>query len=58
MDIITINGYDIAGNEHVAVAINTNDPADAHHFTRDPDCHDSAFARAVAWTNPGVLAEE
>ena len=54
MEIIEINGYEIAGNENVAIAISVGDPADTHYFTRDPDCHDSAFNRAVAWTSEGI----
>jgi hypothetical protein len=53
MEIITVNGYEVAGNAVLAIAISVSDPADAHCFTPD-DVHASAFDRAVAWTSPGI----
>jgi len=59
MDTRVVNGYEVAGNEFLAIAISIDDPEDAHWFTRDvgdsildPDC--SAFKRALAWTSPGL----
>ena len=51
MDIATVNGYEVAGNAYVAIAINISDPADAHYFVGTAD--GGAFDRAIAWTSPG-----
>ena len=55
METLTVNGYKIAGNAHLAIAINTENPEDAHSFT--PDEHEpflNAFDCAVRWTSPGL----
>lgn len=53
-----VNGYYVAGNEFVAIAINDGDPEDAHYFTPHIEAVDGidlgAFDRAIAWTSPGA----
>lgn len=41
--------YEIRGNQFIAIAINVNDPKDAHYFTIDPDVNNNAFVRACGW---------
>lgn len=54
----TVNGYWIAGNDTLAIAISLTDPKDAHYF--DPYTVESAgfelgaFEVAIAWTSPGL----
>ncbi len=54
----TVNGYHVAGNEHLAIAINVTDPTDAHHFTPRNEGDDltdmNAWDCAIAWTAPGL----
>jgi hypothetical protein len=55
----TVNGYEIAGNEFLAIAINVENPKDAHYFTPGEQPFPSipgldAFERAVVWTSPGL----
>ena len=42
-------GYYIAGNQHMAIAINAEDPTDVHYFTIDPDVNNDAYVRAQGW---------
>jgi len=53
----TVGDYMLAGNEFLAIAINVNDPQDAHWFTPreegDPLTDMRAFERAGAWAAPG-----
>lgn len=58
MKTLNVNGYSVAGNDFVAIAINLHDPEDAHYFTyvthedgNTPDM--TAFDCAVTWTSPG-----
>lgn len=44
-----IEGYEIYGNQFVAIAMNVNDAADPHHFGIDPDVNNNAFIRACGW---------
>ena len=53
METITIHGYHIAGGKHIAIAINVDDPTDAHYFTIDSDVNDNAYVRAIGWAYPG-----
>lgn len=41
--------YEIRGNQHIAIAINVNDPKDVHWFDIDPDVNNDAFIRACGW---------
>jgi hypothetical protein len=54
MNTRVVNGYEVAGNEFLAITISLDNPEDVHWFTRDLDCHDDAFKRAVAWAGPGL----
>lgn len=47
------HGYLITGNKYVAIAINVNNPKEAHYFTIDPDVNNDAFVRACGWAHPG-----
>ena len=49
MRVCIYYGYHIAGNENIAIAINVDDPYDAHYFTRDPEVNDNAYIRAMGW---------
>ncbi len=49
METITYHGYYIAGNKHLAIAINVNDPTDVHYFDIDPDVNNNAYIRAQGW---------
>ena len=49
MQSIVINGYQVAGNAYVAIAIAVLNPRDTHYFIGDEA--DSAFDRAVTWTS-------
>jgi hypothetical protein len=42
-------GYYIAGNQHLAIAINEDDPKDVHYFFIDPDVNNNAYIRAQGW---------
>ena len=53
MNFITTNGYRIAGNAYLAIAININDDTDVHYFTISAEIPD-AFNRAIAWSSPGI----
>jgi len=53
---INVNGFEVAGNAFLAIAINDDDPTDAHWFLPgDPDQDEieDAFLAAVTWTSPG-----
>ncbi len=62
MQTETVNGYRIAGNYHIAIAINVDDPTDAHYFEPQekikwgadfiPDM--GAYDCALVWTSPGI----
>lgn len=55
MNTTIVNGYHVAGNYYIAIAINVNDPKDAHYFTDDPlNPNKGAFNIAIAWTSPGL----
>lgn len=59
MKIQIINNYYVAGNENLAIAINTKNEKDAHYFimrnTGDPDdFKQTAWEQAVVWTSPGI----
>ncbi len=57
MNTTTVGEYEIAGNDYVAIAINVNNPDDAHYFIYEaPGDHNlsSAFDKAVAWASPGL----
>jgi len=49
-----VGEYEIRGNQHIAIAINVNDPKDAHYFTIDPEVNNDAFIRACGWAYPGI----
>jgi len=44
-----VEEYEIRGNKYIAIAINVNDPTDAHYFTIDPEVNNDAFVRATGW---------
>ncbi len=54
----TVNGYYVAGNDYLAIAINVYDAKDAHYFTphtvETASFEMTAFDRAIAWTSPGI----
>lgn len=51
-----VGDYAVCGNQHVAIAINVNNPADSHYFTIDPDVNNDAFVRACGWAHePATL---
>ena len=49
MQTAIYHGYYIAGNKYIAIAIDVDDPTDAHHFTIDPDVNNNAYIRAQGW---------
>jgi len=53
METILYCGYHIAGNQHIAIAINANDPTDVHYFDIDPDVNNDAYERAQGWAYDG-----
>jgi hypothetical protein len=55
MKIHTVNGYHLAGNDFLTLAINMDDPQDAHWFrpSNDPGLELTAWERAIVWTSPG-----
>ena len=57
MKTCCVDGYHVAGNEHVAIAISVEDPSDAHLFTPHTMAEDyvdmGAYDRAIVWTSPG-----
>lgn len=44
-----VEDYEIYGNQHVAIAVNVNNPRDSHYFTLDPGVNNDAFVRACGW---------
>lgn len=53
-----VNGYHVAGNDHVAIAVHGEHAGDAHYFVRyNKDASlppMSAYYRAIAWTSAGI----
>jgi hypothetical protein len=47
------HGYHIAGNDHLAIAINVSNPEDVHWFTpqtmEKDDIEQDAYTRAKVW---------
>lgn len=62
MKHITKHGYYISGNEFLAIAINVDNPADAHYFTpqtmEEDGIEQDAFTRAIGWAYPGPGCDE
>ena len=57
MKTTIVNGYHVAGNDFVAIAINENDPKDAHYFVEPCTSFGEplpAYERAIAWTSEGA----
>lgn len=53
MKTLIVNGYYVAGNDYVAIAISVTDEEDSHYFYY-LDNGLNAFDSAVAWTSPGI----
>jgi hypothetical protein len=58
METLNVNGFSLAGNDFLTIAINDLDPEDAHYFFytkgEGPDPDITAMDNAVAWTSPGA----
>ena len=50
--------YIVTGNDYIAIAVNIDNPKDAHYFTPHTkeidDIEMTAFDRAVGWCFPGI----
>ena len=54
MKTTLVNDYHVAGNEFIAIAININDPKDAHYFTPCKVGLNHAYEQAMVWTSLGI----
>lgn len=50
MKTTIINGYHVAGNEYLAIAINVEDPKDAHYFIPVKIGMNNAYDQTIWWT--------
>ncbi len=58
METCIYQGYHIAGNINLAIAISVTDPSDCHWFDRDPDVNNNAYIRAKGWAWAGQVGEK
>lgn len=52
MKTINTNGFEVAGNAFLAIAINDEDPTDIYWFLPDNNGVKDAFLQAVTWVSP------